>query len=89
MLWKGRKPIMAHRTIAAVIPFRRLTAADLDEALAAVEFLSDALARGVGTGIQTGLHISAMAVAERMRRKHNRPPAAAPNARRSSIEDAA
>jgi hypothetical protein len=70
---------MAYRTPASVIPFRRLTAADLDEALAAVEFLSNALAQGVGTGIQSGLHLSAMAVAQRMRRKHSRPPAAAPN----------
>jgi hypothetical protein len=77
---EGKKTRHAHRTIASIIPFRRLTAADLDEALAAVEFLSDALERGAGTGIQTGLHISAMAVAHRMRRKHNRPPAAAPDA---------
>jgi len=46
--------------------------ADLEEALAAIEFVGRALERRVADGLITGGDLSALAVVERIRRKHNR-----------------
>ena len=48
------------------------TAADLDEALDALDFLDAALRQSIGDGLTTGLQLSALSVAQRLRRKHNR-----------------
>jgi hypothetical protein len=50
------------------------TAADLDEALAALDFLDAALQQSIGDRPVTGLQLSAQAVVQRLRRKHDRLP---------------
>ena len=48
--------------------------ADLEEALAALDFVGRALERSVADGLITGPQLSALAVVGRMRRKHQRSP---------------
>jgi len=70
---------MAQRAQITVIPMRH-PRAELDEALDALDLLDAALQQSIGDGFVTGLQLSALSVARRLRRKHRPAPAKAPSA---------
>ena len=59
-------------------PLARI-AADLSEALDAVDLFEEALIQAIGDRSPTGLQIAAFATAAGLRRKHNRGPVAPPS----------
>lgn len=65
---------MAQRAPVTIVPLRQ-PSADLEEALDAIDYLDAALRQGIGDDFATGLQLSALAVAQRLRRKHMRLPA--------------
>src|SRR5262249_43482095 len=67
---RGRMPRHSH--LSDIARDHAKLRADLEEALAAIEFVGRALERSAGDGFISGVELSALAVVERIRRKHNR-----------------